>query len=161
MSFVSIATMRPESGQRTGIDLARWKGIAVAMRRGTFLTALLSCALCAPLSAQQNTGQGSPKQCSSSQGGLGVAISSCVYTLEASPAGNPDYYVNVTIVYTNSVPGGAVRFRCDLAGKTKTVPQYGVSRSSPLTLRFISPFVASAPGLESVVCVVDATSAPQ
>ena len=131
----------------------------MAMRRGTFLVALL-CAFCAPLSAQQNTGPGSPKQCSNSQGGFGVGISSCVYTLEASPAGNPDYYVNVTIAYTNSAPGGAVRFRCDLASKTKTVPQYGVSRSSPLTLRFISPFVAAAAGLESVACVVDATSAP-
>jgi hypothetical protein len=132
----------------------------MAMRRGTFLTALLSCSLCVPLFGQQNADQGSPKQCSGSQGGFGVAISSCVYTLTASPAGNPNYYVNVTIVYTNSVPGAAVRFRCDLASKAKTAPQYGVSRSSPLTLRFISPFVASAPGLESVACVVDATSAP-
>jgi hypothetical protein len=133
----------------------------MAMHRATFLTALLSCVFYAPLFAQQNTDQGSPQQCSSSQGGSGVAISSCVYTLAASPAGNPNYYVNVTIVYTNSVPGGAVRFRCDLASKTKTVPQYGVSRSSPVTLTLVSPFVAAAPGLESVACVVDAASAPQ
>ena len=133
----------------------------MAVRRGAFLTALLSCAFYPPLFAQQNTDQGSPKPCSSSQGGFGVSISSCVYTLAASPAGNSNYYVNITIVYANSVPGAAVRFRCDLANKAKTVPQYGVSRSSPLTLKLISPFVASTPGLESVACVVDATSAPQ
>jgi hypothetical protein len=130
------------------------------MRGGASLTVLLACSLyVAALFAQQTTGQGSSKQCSSSQGGFGVAISSCVYTLEASPAGNPNYYVNVTIVYTDSVPVAAVRFRCDLASKAKTVPQYGVSRSSPLTLRLISPFVAPATGLESVACSVDATSA--
>jgi hypothetical protein len=133
----------------------------MAVRRGAFLTALLSCAFYPALFAQQNTDQGSPKPCSSSQGGFGVSISSCLYTLAASPAGNSNYYVNITIAYANSVPGAAVRFRCDLANRTQTVPQYGVSRSSPLTLKLISPFVASTPGLESVACVVDATSAPQ
>jgi hypothetical protein len=149
----------PASWQRDDVDFAHWKGKAMTKRGGTSLTVLLACSLYAPLFAQQTTGEGSPKQCSSSQGGFGVAISSCIYTLEASPAGNPNYYVNVTIVYTNSVPVAAVRFRCDLASKTKTVPQYGVSRSSPLTLRLISPFVTSPLGLESVACAVDATSA--
>jgi hypothetical protein len=133
----------------------------MAMRRAAFLTALLSWALYPPLFAQQYTDQGTPKPCSSGQGGFGVSISSCVYTLSASPAGNSNYYVNITLVYSSSVPGAAVRFRCDLANRTKTVPQYGVSRSSPLTLKLISPFAASTPGLESVACVVDATSAPQ
>jgi len=64
----------------------------MAKRRGAFLTALLSCAFYPPLFAQQNTDQGSPKQCSSSQGGFGVS---------ADAPGTPSFN---TLIYMGNTP---------------------------------------------------------
>jgi len=125
--------------------------------RGVTLAALLSCSLCLPSSAQPDSQPASVRACAAGQSGFGVSISSCVYTTSASPAGNAHYYVNVTIVYTISGQAGAVRFRCDLGNGGATVSQYGVSRSSPAQLQFISPFVTSR-ALSSVACAVDAAS---
>lgn len=126
--------------------------------RSAVLAALLACSPCVPSSAQPGPETGSSRSCASSQGGSGVSISSCVYTLSASPAGNLNYYVNVTIAYAPSGQGGAIRFRCDLSNGDKPVSQYGVSRSSPAELKFISPFVTSARALSSVACAVDEVS---
>jgi hypothetical protein len=99
-----------------------------------------------------------PVSCSAAQSGHGVTIQSCAFTLEASPGGNQDYFVNVTIKYTAPNPTMAVRFRCALGNGSTTLPQYGVLRSSGSSLKFVSPFVSSsADALKSVACFVDAT----
>jgi hypothetical protein len=100
---------------------------------------------------------GPPVQCSNSQSSHGVAIQSCSYTLESSPAGNPNYFVNVTLKYATPSPTTPVRFRCTLANASTNSAQYGVLRLSGSTLKFISPFVSSSSALKSVRCAVDAT----
>jgi hypothetical protein len=94
--------------------------------------------------------------CTGTQGGQGVTIASCAYALAPSPAGNPDYFVNVTIKYATAKPP-AVRFRCMLGNGTVKVAEYGVLRESGTTLTFVSPFVSPASILKSVECYVDAT----
>jgi hypothetical protein len=93
--------------------------------------------------------------CSSTQGGSGVAIQSCSFTLQPSPAGNPDYFVNVTLNYATPNVSKVVRFRCALGNASQTVSQYGVLRASGGTLKFVSPFVS--PAVKSVQCFVDKT----
>ncbi len=98
-----------------------------------------------------------PAQCSYSESGHSVTIQACSYTLEPSPAGNQNYFVNVTIKYTAPSPTQAVRFRCTLGNASTKVAQYGVLRQSGSTLKFVSPFVSSPSTLKSVQCAVDAT----
>jgi hypothetical protein len=95
--------------------------------------------------------------CTHAAGGQGVTIRSCSYALATSPAGNPNYFINVTIGYATAKPVAAVRFRCAFGNGVTKVTQYGVSRSSGATLTFVSPFVLATPGLQTVECSVDAT----
>jgi hypothetical protein len=108
-------------------------------------------------SAQPSATIGPPMSCSNSQSAHGVMIQSCTYTLESSPAGNANYFVNVTIKYRAPNATSAVRFRCTLGSASTKVQQYGVLRQSGSTLKFVSPFVSSASALQSVACAVDAT----
>jgi hypothetical protein len=124
------------------------------------LAALLGAALATPppSSADTTASPRSPASCSAAESGHGVTIQSCAFTLEASPGGNQDYFVNVTIKYTAPNPTMAVRFRCALGNGSTTVSQYGVLRSSSTSLKFVSPFVSPSAGvLKSVACYVDAT----
>lgn len=100
---------------------------------------------------------GAPIPCGNSQSGHGVAIQSCSFTLESSPGGNANYFVNVTIEYKASSPTKAVRFRCTLSNASSKVTQFGVLRQSGSALKFVSPFVSSSSPLKSVACAVDAT----
>jgi hypothetical protein len=100
---------------------------------------------------------GTPAPCSSTQNGSNVTIASCTFTLESSPGGNANYFVNVTIKYAAPSPTMAVRFRCALGNGSSTVAQYGVLRASGAVLQFVSPFVSPASVLKSVACSVDAT----
>ena len=95
--------------------------------------------------------------CTGAQSGRSVTIQSCSFTLQSSPGGNPDYFVNVTIKYTSPSPQTPVRFRCALGNGSTQASQYGVLRSSGATLTFVSPFVSQTSGLKTVACFVDAT----
>jgi hypothetical protein len=125
-------------------------------RRVTLLGASFLLISFAPLSADTIADTGPPTPCSSTQGGSGVAIKSCSFTLQSSPAGIANYFVNVRIEYTS--PNPAVRFRCALGNANSTVSQYGVLRASGSSLQFVSPFVSPASTLKSVACFVDASS---
>lgn len=149
----------PETGEPRDLRL-RDKTKTQGRIRINALAALYLCALGSLSSSQPVTDPGSARACASSPSSLGVSITSCVYTLSDSPAHNPNYYVKVTIVYAISSQSAAVRFRCDLGNGTQTVSQFGVSRSSPAQLTFISPFVTSPSPLTSVACAVDQASAP-
>ena len=96
-----------------------------------------------------------PQACAFTSGS-GVTIQRCSYTLSPSPAGNPDYFVSVTLAYAS--PSPAVRFRCLLANGTTTAAQYGVLRASGTSLKFVSPFVAPRSALQSVACFVDSAA---
>jgi hypothetical protein len=108
----------------------------------------------APATAQTASSPGPPKPCSghSSQR---VTIESCSFTLGSSPAGNPNYFVTVTLRYAAPSPAMAIRFRCALGDGGSTVSRYGVLRQSGANLTFVSPFVTSV--VKSVDCFVDAT----
>ncbi len=97
-----------------------------------------------------------PMPCSDSGSGHGVAITSCSFVLEPSPAGNVNYFVNVTLKYTAPAGATAVRFRCALRNGSSAVSQYGVLRSSGSTLKFVSPFASTGSAVQSVSCYVDA-----
>lgn len=106
----------------------------------------------------QSAGSPSPSMpCASGQNGYDVTIESCSFTLQRSPAGNPNYFVNVTIKYAAPNATTPVRFKCALGNGSSSVTQYGVLRKSGTTLTFVSPFVSSGSGLKSVGCSVDAT----
>lgn len=120
-----------------------------------FVTAALLVSQGAHASAQPTSG--TPAPCSSTQNGSSVTIQSCTYTLESSPGGNAEYFVNVKINYAAPNPTMAVRFRCMLGNGSSTVAQYGVLRASGTVLQFVSPFVSQANTLKSVACSVDAT----
>ena len=98
---------------------------------------------------------GTPQPCTFTSSS-GVTIHQCTYVLSPSPAGNPDYFVNVTLAYTSSSP--AIRFRCLLGNGTTTASQYGVLRASGTSLKFVSPFVAPRSALTSVACSVDSAA---
>jgi hypothetical protein len=126
------------------------------VRRVTLLGASFLLISFTPVSAQTIADTGPSMPCSSTQGGSGVAIKSCSFTLQSSPAGIAYYFVNVRIEYTS--PNPAVRFRCALGNGNSTVSQYGVLRASGSSLQFVSPFVSPASTLKSVACFVDASS---
>ena len=118
------------------------------------LAIALAVQLPAPVAAQAVADAAAATPCTSSQGGHGVAIQSCSYTLAPSPAGNADYYVDVTIKFTGA--SGAVRFKCALGNGSTTASQVGVLRASGSSLHFVSPFASSSSPLKSVACSVDA-----
>jgi hypothetical protein len=103
-------------------------------------------------------GGGSPKNCSKADGAFGVTISSCTVTLNPSPAGTPYYYVDVAISYTGSTSDQAVRIRCDFSSAGTVKTQFGVSRISGSSMRFVSPFNPPTPSID-VACAIDATTA--
>lgn len=128
---------------------------------GLAIVGCLAVGMTEPASAQASSPSAAPGSaaavpCSSARSALGVTISSCAFTLAPSPAGNPDYFVNVTIKYSAPAADAAVRFRCTLGNGSTNVAQYGVLRQSGATLRFVSPFVSSSSTLKSVACSVDA-----
>lgn len=107
-----------------------------------------------PVSAQTTSSPGPPKPCSGHDG-HGVTIESCSFTLGSSPAGNPNYFVTVTLRYSASNPAMAIRFRCALGSGGSTVSRFGVLRQSGAQLTFVSPFSTGV--VKSVDCFVDAT----
>lgn len=109
-----------------------------------------------PTPARADESPGPPVPCSGSGNGYGVVITSCSFSLESSPAGNPNYFVDVTLRYT-APPNTAVRFRCTLGDGGTAGSQYGVLRSSGGTLKFVSPFAKGGSPVTSVSCDVDAT----
>lgn len=117
------------------------------------LTLILFVAPCYPQPAG-----GSAKPCSNSGSAFDVTINSCTFTLIPSPAGSPNYYVDVTIKYTASPPDQAVRFRCDFSGAGAPISRLGVLRSSGSSMRFVSPFNPPTPSID-VACTVVATTA--
>jgi hypothetical protein len=118
--------------------------------------ALALILLAAPCYSQQ--GGVTPKNCSKAEGAFGVTISSCMVTLNPSPAGTPYYYVDVAINYTGSLPDQAVRIRCDFSSAGTVKTQFGVSRISGSSMRFVSPFNPPTPSID-VACAIDATTA--
>jgi hypothetical protein len=101
---------------------------------------------------------GSAKPCPTSGSALGVTINSCTFTLNPSPAGSPNYYVDVTIKYTASPPDQAVRFSCDFSGAGAPISRLGVLRKSDSSMRFVSPFNPPSASID-VACTVVATTA--
>lgn len=119
--------------------------------------AALSLGAVAPMPGRAQGSPSSGTPCSSLSSGQGVVITSCSYTLASSPAGNPNYFVDVTLRYTAPANTAAIRFRCMLSDGNNAIPQYGVLRSSGSTLNFVSPFVKAGGIVRSVSCYVDAT----
>jgi hypothetical protein len=105
----------------------------------------------------ETTAPSPPTSCSSTQSGHGVTIEGCSFTLQASPAGNPNYFVIVTLTYGAPNPTTPVRFRCLLGSGATQVAQYGVLRKSATSLTFVSPLASSGGVLKAVACNVDAT----
>jgi len=122
------------------------------MRAGLLAAAVL--ALASPARAAPASGTTAAMACSG-HGSHGVTIQSCSFTLEPSPAGNPNYFVTVTLRYSAPNPAMAVRFRCALGDGNSAVSQYGVLRQSGGHLTFVSPFAKSV--VRSIDCFVDAT----
>ncbi len=118
------------------------------------LAAAFALQLPAPVAAQAVADAAAGTPCTSSEGGHGVAVQSCSYALEPSPAGTADYYVNVTIKFTGA--SGAVRFKCVLGNGSTNAAQFGVLRESGSSLHFVSPFASSSSPLKSVACSVNA-----
>jgi hypothetical protein len=130
--------------------------IRVASLGGAAQVAMLALVLLfQPVPSLAESHTGTPQPCTFASGS-GVTIQRCTYTLSPSPAGNPDYFVTVTLAYTSSSP--AVRFRCLLGNGATTAAQYGVLRASGATLKFVSPFVAPRSALTSVACSVDSAA---
>jgi hypothetical protein len=112
--------------------------------------------LAKPSDSQQG---GSPAQkCTPSSGAFGVKIGSCLLALNPSPAGTPDYYMDVTIEYTPPQPDQAVQFRCEFSSGGATHSLFGVLRQSPGTLHFVSPFSPLTAAIDAI-CTVSATTA--
>ena len=122
-----------------------------------YIAPIIAAALLVPVpapAAQAVADAGAATPCSSMHGGHGVSVQSCSYALSPSPAGNPDYYVDVTISFTGA--SGAVRFKCMLGNGSSSVAQFGVLRASGASLHFVSPFSSTSTPLKSVACSVDA-----
>ena len=110
----------------------------------------------APSYSQQD-GSTSPHQCSKADSAFGVEVSSCAFTLAASPAGTPNYYVDVKITYAGPAPGQAVRFRCEFSNGGAPATKLGVSRLSGSVMRFVTPVTPPTAAI-TVACAVDATT---
>ena len=110
----------------------------------------------APSYSQQG-GTTTPHECSKADSAFGVTVTSCAFTLTASPAGTPYYYVDVKIDYTAPAPDQAVRFRCEFSNGGTPATEFGVSRLSGSAMRFVTPFKPPTTNL-MVACAVDATT---
>jgi hypothetical protein len=118
------------------------------------LALILLVAPCYPQPAD-----GSAKPCPTSGSAFGVTMSSCTFILNPSPAGSPNYYVDVAIKYSASPPDQAVRFRCDFTSAgAPPISRLGVLRNSGSSMRFVSPFNPPTPSID-VTCAVVATTA--
>lgn len=110
----------------------------------------------APSYSQQG-GSSTTHVCSKADSAFGVTVTSCAFTLAASPAGTPYYYVDVKIDYTAPAPDQAVRFRCDFSNGGAPATKIGVSRLSGSAMRFVTPFNPPTAAI-TVACAVDATT---
>jgi hypothetical protein len=144
--------VRAELRYATAVEIGRF----LAGRWPSAVLVAASIALYASAPAVADAAHGPSLPCSTYDG-HGVVINACSYSLEPSPAGNANYFVNIVINYTAPPNTSAVRFRCMLGNGSSTIPQYGVLRASPGTMRFVSPFVSDSSVLKSVGCYVDAT----
>ncbi|MGC1381221.1 MAG: hypothetical protein WA814_09415 [Candidatus Baltobacteraceae bacterium] len=136
----------------TRLFTAAWASQRIALVAGAIILSSVATA-----SAQTASSPEPSTACSGSQGSHGISIKACTFTLGPSPAGNPNYFVNVTIKYAAPSATTAVRFRCAFGNGSEVVKQYGVLRQSGSTLHFVSPFASSSSALKSVECDVDAT----
>jgi hypothetical protein len=108
-------------------------------------------------SYSQQGGSSTPHECSKADSAFGVTVASCAFTLAASPAGTPNYYVDVKIDYTAQAPDQAVRFRCEFSNGGTPATKIGVSRLSGSAMRFVTPFNPPIAAI-TVACAVDATT---
>lgn len=108
-------------------------------------------------SYSQEGGNSTPRACSKADSGLGVTVTSCSFTLAASPAGTPNYYIDVKIDYAAQAADQAVRFRCEFSNGGAPASKIGVSRMSGSAMRFVTPFNPPTASF-SVACAVDATT---
>jgi hypothetical protein len=123
------------------------------------LSIVLVLALALPAAPGYGQAGGTPaRPCTAKNDAFGVTIGTCRIALNSSPAGTPDYYMDITIEYTAPQPGGAVQFRCDFSSGGTHHSLVGVLRQSPGTLHFVSPFTPLSSSIDAA-CTVTATSA--